>query len=106
MLTAKEALEIYNSSLHTLEKYLNDNFHSGIRQAASNGLRRYVHGMGAEEHRLPELSALEKKALEELGKLGYCAQYLFYGEAYVPRGLADDEGNGPSYRNYGIVVTW
>ena len=106
MLSAKEALELYNSSLHTLQKYLDENFHSGIRQAAMNGARQYIHHMGAEEHILPELTPLEKKALEELGKLGYTHQYIFYGERYVPRGLADDNGDGPGYKNYGIVVKW
>lgn len=27
-------------------------------------------------------------------------------ESYVPRGLADDDGDGPSYTNYGIRITW
>ena len=106
MITAKEALDLYNTSLYTLERYLTDNFHSGIRQAAMNGLRKYTHHMGAEEHNLPELTVLEKKAMEELGKLGYNTQYIFYGEHYVPRGLSDDDGKGPAYKNYGIIVHW
>jgi hypothetical protein len=106
MLSAKEALELYNNSLYTLQKYLDENFHSGIRQAAMDGKRRDFHNMGAEEHNLPELTPLEKKVLEELGKLGYTHHYMFYGDSYVPRGLADDDGNGTSYKNYGIVVKW
>lgn len=106
MISAKEALELYNNSLYTLEKYLNDNFHSGIRESAMNGQRRYVFHMGAEEHSLPKLTVLEQKVLEELGKLGYTTQYAFYGETYVPKGLADADGNGPAHKNYGIVVQW
>lgn len=106
MLSAKEALDLYNNSLYTLDKYLNDNFHSGIRQAAMNGTRKYIHDMGSEQFSLPALSDLEKKVIEELGKLGFKTQYIFYGESYVPRGLAADDGTGPGYKNYGIVVTW
>ena len=63
-------------------------------------------GTYTEEHNLPELTPLEKKVLEELGKLGYTHHYMFYGDSYVPRGLADDDGNGTSYKNYGIMVKW
>ena len=39
--------------------------------------------------------------------LGYTVQWLeSEGESYVPRGLADDAGDGPSYTNYGIQITW
>lgn len=35
----------------------------------------------------------------------YKVAYERYGEAYVPRGLADDDGNGP-HSNYGLIVSW
>lgn len=29
-----------------------------------------------------------------------------YGDEYVPRGLADDGGNGPKHRNVGLIIGW
>ncbi len=106
MISAKEALELYNNSLHTLDKYLNDNFHSGIRRAAMSGYKEYFHSIGHCEGYLPNLDSLEKKVILELQKLGYSVNYMFHGESYVPRGLADDEGNGPLHKEYGILVKW
>jgi hypothetical protein len=108
MISAKEALEIYNNSLYTLQRYLEDNFHSKIRQAAMDGKREYILYLGANEIYcgVPKLDVLQCKAITELGKLGFNVQYGFYGEEYVPRGLADDDGTGPIHRNFGIKVTW
>lgn len=107
MLSAKEALKIYNDSLCTLLHYLDEKFHNQIKQASANGNREYYLDLGSTDRpNLPEIEILPKKAIEELRKLGYSAEYKFQGERYVPRGLADDCGNDPDYCNYGIVVRW
>lgn len=107
MISAKEALELYNISLHTLQKYLYENFHSQIRQASMAGKREYKHNIGStDSHFVPSVSNLEVKVIEELRKYGYIVDLRFYGDSYVPRGLADDDGNGPIYKNYGIMVKW
>jgi len=107
MLSAREALQLHNDSLVALDKYLLENFHSQIRQAAIQGKRSYTFSMGAEEYSVPKLDPLQQKTFDELKKYGYAVSYGFYGEGYVPRGLSDDDdGNGPAYRNYGITVTW
>lgn len=106
MISAKEALELYNNSLYTLQRYLEDNFHSGIRQAAMDGKKQYFHCIDCCSSTLPKMSDLEYKVVGELQKLGYKVNYTFYGDKYVPRGLADDDGNGPEHQNYGILVSW
>lgn len=106
MISAKEALQLHNDSLVALERYLLDNFHSQIRQAAMQGNRSYTFNIGSAEYSAPRLEPLQQKVFDELKKHGYAVSYGFYGEGYVPRGLADDDGNGPMYRNYGITVTW
>lgn len=106
MITAKEALELYNNSLHTLQKYLDENFHSKVREAAMQGKREYMHFTDSCEGSLPKPSILESKAIAELQKLGYSVNYMFSGDSYVPRGLANDDGEGPEYQCYGIRVKW
>jgi len=34
----------------------------------------------------------------------FTATFTSYGETYVPRGLANDDGDGPTYANWGILV--
>lgn len=107
MISAKEALDLYNNSLRTLSQYLETNFHSKIRQAAMDGKREYILFLDScSEFNAPKLDELQLKVIAELQKLGFNASYISYGDSYVPRGLMDDSGNGPEYRNYGIKVTW
>ncbi len=106
MLSAKEALQLKNDSLVALDKYLLDNFHSQIQQAAMQGKCTYTFNMGSAEHSAPRLGHLQQKAFDELKKYGYVVSYGFYGEGYIPRGLANDDGDGPTYKNYGITVGW
>ena len=45
--------------------------------------------------------------MDKLKALGYVVTWQgAYGESYVPRGLADDDGNGPKHINYGMTVGW
>ena len=107
MLSAKEALEIVNNSDAEVLKSLKM-FDEQIRYYSAKGERKYFYDMGSIEiyHPLPVLKPLSVSVMSRLKVLGYSVEYCFYGESYVPRGLADDDGNGPSYKNYGIVVTW
>ena len=55
----------------------------------------------------PRPDPLQTGIIEKPRALGYTVQWLeSEGESYVPRGLADDAGDGPSYTNYGIRITW
>lgn len=55
---------------------------------------------------IPELDAQNKLLVQMLLDNGYVVYWKRYGDSYIPRGLADDWGNGPSYQNYGLVITW
>lgn len=49
---------------------------------------------------------LNKMVLSKLGTLGFSANISWSGDSYVPRGLADDDGNGPLHKNYGYHIRW
>lgn len=107
MLSAKEAIEIVNNSDADVLKSLKM-FDEQVRYYSAKGERKYFYDMGSTEtcHPLPVLKPLTVSVVSRLRVLGYSVEYCFYGESYVPRGLADDDGNGPSYKNYGILVRW
>ena len=107
MLSAKEAREIVENSDVEVLKSLKM-FDEQIRYAAAQGKREYFYRMGAVEMFLgmTALKPLTVSVIAKLEALGYGVKYTFYGDSYVPRGLADDDGNGPEYTNYGIIVGW
>ena len=107
MLSAKEALEIVNNSDAEVLKSLKM-FDEQIRYYSAKGERKYFYNMGSTEAYLPlpTLKPLAVSVMSSLKALGYSVEYCSYGDFYVPRGLADDDGNGTSYKNYGILVRW
>lgn len=108
MLSAKEAREIVESSDVEVLKSLKM-FDEQIRYAAAaQGKKEYFYHMDAAEmyRGLPLSKPLAVSVVAKLKTLGYGADYTFYGDSYIPRGLADDDGSGPEYTNYGIVVRW
>ena len=107
MLSAKEAREIVESSDVEVLKVL-EMFDEKIRYTAAQGKKEYFYYMDAAEmyRGTPLAKPLVVSVIERLRALGYSAEYSFYGDSYVPRGLADDDGDGPEYTNYGIVVRW
>ena len=44
--------------------------------------------------------------MSKLISLGYVVKLMKYGGTYIPRGLSDDNGDGPTYINYGLCVGW
>ena len=44
--------------------------------------------------------------IETLKDQGYVVSIEQDGASYVPRGMADDEGDGPEYTNYGFHIGW
>ena len=107
MLTAGEARALQNSFIGVSQ--ICNKMGEGIRNSIekSNGaIVEYFYDMGACEYE-PEQLSLQNELLKKLLQShGYSVSYQEYGEAYVPRGLSDDYGDGPSYRNYGFVITW
>lgn len=56
--------------------------------------------------RLPDLEPKIKGAVSMLREMGYNVTYAVYGDRFVPRGLQDDDGNGPMYQSIGLKISW
>ena len=108
MISAEEAKALYDASGEEVEAFLKSAVEPKVVEAARAGKRKvfiFVGGeptYGIENARQPVHDA----AIVKLKKLNYGVSWGADGEAYVPRGLADDDGNGPAYINYGIHVGW
>lgn len=109
MITAKEAKELYDQSGAEVEQFLKNEVEKRVTDAAKGG-KRFVFICLATlkfyEHAQDKLTPLNKAVVERLVELGYRARVVLDGEPYVPRGLADDDGNGPKHQNYGIQIGW
>lgn len=78
-----------------------------ITAAAKEGKRELFYFLDAERtfNNLPS-TPLNKMVLSKLGTLGFNANISWNGDSYVPRGLADDVGDGPLHKNYGYLIRW
>lgn len=108
MITAAEAKTLYDQSGVEVDKYLHYKIEPEVKAAATSGKRTVFHFIGSRDvFTHPRPDPLQTRIIEKLRELGYTVQWVeTEGESYVPRGLADDDGNGPSHTNYGIVITW
>lgn len=109
MITAAEAKTLYDQSGVEVDNYLRHNIELEIKVAASSGNRTVFHFIGTRDilTRPPRPDPLQTRIIEKLRALGYTVQWLdSEGESYVPLGFSDDGGDGPSYTNYGIRITW
>lgn len=116
MITAKEALELTLTSEAHIAKCM-DILDERIRESAKNGERLFrtsvltvFHGqsLGGSlgPHEEITVTPFQQQVIDILQKNGFGAKMEIYGEGYVPRGLADDDGNGPIYKNYALTVRW
>lgn len=107
MITAAQAKELYEFSGVELKQFLATEVEPKVKEAASSGKRTITIHLGAiQSCYKPKLSPLQAAAIAELIKLGYRAECKVDHHSYVPRGLADDSGFGPSHNNYGIEIWW
>ena len=108
MISAKEAVDLYDASGAECTALLESTFDRPIREAAEGGKRNVFVFLGNEEvWKTVTPTPLHKQAMDKLAALGFRCQFVAaHGESYVPAGLRDDEGDGPKYRNYGIAVHW
>ena len=108
MITAAEAKTLYDQSGVEVDKYLHYNIEPEVKAAATSGNRTVFHFIGTHDvFTHPRPDPLHTRIIEKLRALGYTVQWLdSEGESYVPLGLADDDGDGPAYTNYGIRITW
>ena len=109
MITAKEAKELYDQSGQEVADYLKHSVEKKVKDAANGGKRQVFIDMGSVrqfEYLHHTTTPLQQAVADKLKTLGYCAVIKLDGDKYVPRGLADDNGNGPTIQNYGIQISW
>lgn len=110
MITAKEAKVLYDQSGTEVDEFLKNSVEKEITDAAKAGKRTVT--IYLDSYELPAnglnhiVTASQRAVVAKLRELGYLAVIQSYGDCYVPRGLADDDGNGPKYQNYGIQIGW
>lgn len=107
MISAQDARTITEASGVEVEKYLNSVVEPAIKKAAALGARSvFVHVMSIPTYQGSEPDYKASGAIKTLLEFGYRATWARDGEAYVPRGLADDDGNGVEHVNQGISIQW
>ena len=109
MINAKHAKQLYDESGAEVEQFLSYSVEQKVMDAAKGGKREVMIHLGAVgpfEYVDQVVTPLNKAVVDKLQTLGYRAKIVKYGESYVPRGLADDDGKGPSHTNYGIQISW
>jgi hypothetical protein len=109
MLTAKEAKQLYDKSGAEVDQFLKHNVEKEVVKAANGGKRQVFIDMGSVkqfEYLHHTITPLQQAVADKLKELGYRVEIKLDGESYVPRGLADDNGNGPTIQNYGIQIGW
>lgn len=109
MITAQEAKSLYIQSGAEVEQFLKNEVEKKVTDAAKGGKRFtfvFLDTVGPYETVEQKLTPLNRAVVERLVELGYRARFTLDGDKYVPRGLADDDGNGPSHQNYGIQIGW
>jgi len=112
MLTAKEAKALAEASDAHLERYLTL-IEREIKPRAERGERKYECyvadlWVSQETYMHPEPTPLQQRIINTLKAFPNCygVQWGASGDAYVPRGLADDDGEGPSHQNFCIHIHW
>jgi hypothetical protein len=110
MITANEAKKLYEKSGQEVEDFLTYKVEGEVIKAANGGKRQtciFLDSLNIFDHLDQKITPLQKAVVDKLKGLGYSAAIKQYGERYVPRGLADDDGKGPSpHQNYGIIISW
>lgn len=110
MITAKEAKKLYDESGVEVENFLTYNVEKEVTSATKAGKRTVTINIGTitPYQDLDQIiTPLNRAVSDKLRNLGFSVAIQKYGDSYVHRGLAaDEDGNGPSHRNYGFVIGW
>lgn len=107
MITAAQAKELYDQSGAEVNDFLTHKVEKYIRDAAMAGKRSVFVLVDSEETwKTITPSPFNRQVIDKLKELGYTAKFGRDGESYVPRGLADDNGNGPKHTNVGYTIGW
>lgn len=110
MITAGELRKVVETSQRQVDETL-AKIEPKLVEAAEAGEREYacyreVPWDAKSSYCAPEPTRLQQKLVDALKSFGYSAKVEMHGDAYVPRGLADDDGNGPMHQNHVLVVRW
>jgi hypothetical protein len=109
MINAKEAKALYDKSGQEVADYLKINVEPAVIRAATDGKRKVFILLGATQYSSEMRDAItpvHRGVALILKDQGYVVSIEQDGASYVPSGLADDDGNGPSYTNYGFHISW
>lgn len=108
MISATEARELYDASGKDVENWINCKVRTQVESSAKSGnWFVYIPIDSIESYApLPNPTNLEQAVMSKLISLGYVVKLMKYGGTYIPRGLSDDNGDGPTYINYGLCVGW
>lgn len=107
MIDAKEARELYEQTGANVQEYLDNTIEPRVKEAIELGRTQCEVLVDAKEtYRRIEPDTFDKQVITKLKALGYTVSFGFYGDTYVPRGLADDNGEGPVHRNVGFIIGW
>jgi len=109
MITAQEAKQLYDESGAEVDQFLKNEVEQKVADAAKGGKRQVFVYMGSVkqfEYLDRTVTPLQKAVADKLKTLGYRVEIKLDGDKYVPRGLADDYGKGPTIQNYGIQISW
>jgi hypothetical protein len=109
MINAKEAKALYDKSGQEVADYLKINVEPVVIRAATDGKRKVFILLGStrfSSEMRAEITSVHRGIALILKDQGYVVSIEQDGDSYVPRGLADDDGDGPSYTNYGFHISW
>lgn len=110
MITAAEAKQLVETSAKNVERLLAA-IEPKIREAAEKGERSvfiYEQELWSAEEYKPQPTPLQQRVMAELEKYprSFGVRFTSDDHTYVPRGLQDDDGNGPVHTNWGIKISW
>ena len=109
MITAQEAKQLFDQSGAEVDEFLKLSVEQKVIDAAKGGKRFvfvFLDTVGPWRQIEQELTPLHRAVVDKLLALGYRARVALDGDKYVPRGLADSNGDGPQHQNFGIQIGW
>lgn len=104
MITAKDAREIASQSDAWLQTELRKLEPDIKKSAELNKSPCTIHLGSVATWEVLQPTNAQVRVIDALKKLGFTVKFEKYGASYVPRGLQDDDGNGPTHKNFGYII--
>ena len=107
MITAKEALALYNATGHEADEFIEKQLQPKIIRAANEGKRVIFHEIDScRQHYFINPDPLQRQVMKKMMELGYVCEIKKDGHPYVPEGLKDNYGEGELHVKYGFQIGW